>query len=187
MACRLDRERQRADRNTRTEGATGEDHRRPAHPLFLLALIVFAAVGLAACGVDPHQARLCERVLVAVEADAGRLLVLRRETVADDPNAVAIIYARPPVTEVEHRLVCRYGGGGFADDRLMLTGVELEREGNALSAVRLHMLRVWLSFGADMAPKLIDVTSSRTSESIVKECFDLRFWCIIYQKKHIIN
>ena len=81
---------------------------------------------------------------MAVEADTGRPSVLRRDTVSDTPNAVAIIYARPPLPDVEHRLVCRYGGSGFAAGRLTLTGVELDRRGTALSPVRLHMLRVWL-------------------------------------------
>src|SRR5690606_27019968 len=111
-----------------------------------LAALALAG-GLVACAeVDPEQARLCERLLPAIEAEGAQIELVRAQAATEAENAVRIDYrVVQPDGVADHRwITCRFGGGGFERDRLRLTGVVTAAEGT-LSDVRVFMLRrYWL-------------------------------------------
>ena len=117
---------------------------RPAGRAATLALLVT----LAACAsrLDVEQARLCERLVPALEASNVTTAVTARETDPTATHAVLIRYRveAADAAAAERWLSCRFGGSGLARDRLLLTGIVSDREG-PLSEVRLFMLRrYWL-------------------------------------------
>jgi branched-chain amino acid transport system permease protein len=116
----------------------------PALRATLLALLL----PLAACGgVDVEQARLCERLIPALEQLGAAFVVTARETDATAAHAVLIRYrlqATDTAAEAPRWLSCRFAGGGFAEGRLRLSGVTTERAG-ALSEISVFLLRrYWL-------------------------------------------
>ncbi|HSA79332.1 MAG TPA: hypothetical protein VLE23_00835, partial [Geminicoccaceae bacterium] len=106
---------------------------------------------LAACAeLDVEQARLCERLIPALEEAGTDIAVTGREVDPVAPNAVLVRYRalEPGAAEApqsaERWLSCRFAGRGFERDRLMLTGLVTDREGE-LSEVRTFLLRrYWL-------------------------------------------
>jgi branched-chain amino acid transport system permease protein len=100
---------------------------------------------LAACGApDPEQARICERLIPALERDGARYEIVAREAVADDPTAVRIVYV-VEVGDARRRtgVTCRFAGAGLARERLRLEGVATDA--GSLSPVEVFMLRrFWL-------------------------------------------
>jgi branched-chain amino acid transport system permease protein len=113
--------------------------RRAAGGMLLLALSACSAL-------DVEQARLCERLIPALEESAAGVEIESREADPAAANAVLIRYRLlEPGGATESRwLSCRFGGRGFERNRLRLTGVATDREGE-LSDVRVFMLRrYWL-------------------------------------------
>jgi branched-chain amino acid transport system permease protein len=101
---------------------------------------------LGACGgFDAEQARLCERLIPALEDSDATITARASDSAA--PNAILIRYTIPathPAATAEHWLSCRFAGSGFAEDRLRLTGVTTDRQG-PLSEIQVFMLRrYWL-------------------------------------------
>ena len=117
--------------------------RRPWRAVAGFALIL-ATAGCAR--IDAEQARLCERVIPGIEGIDARIEVLRSEP---DPGADHGVIVRYRLTEPEGQaaarwLACRFGGGGFQQDRLKLTGVATDQAGE-LSDVQVYLLRqYWL-------------------------------------------
>jgi branched-chain amino acid transport system permease protein len=117
----------------------------------LRALGALAALGLAwslaGCAeADVEQLKICERLIPAVEAEGAEVEVVRRATDPTAANAVRIDYRLIGAQEPADGswISCRFGGSGFARDRLRLTGVVTAREG-ALSEIAVFMLRrYWL-------------------------------------------
>jgi branched-chain amino acid transport system permease protein len=114
----------------------------------LRAIVVGCFLALSACAeLDVEQARLCERLIPALEEAAAELTVIGREVDPAAPNAVLVRYrvqAADARQETERWLSCRFAGGGFERDRLRLVGVVTDREGE-LSEVRTFLLRrYWL-------------------------------------------
>ena len=118
----------------------------------LHATILGCLLALTGCAeVDVEQARLCERLIPALEAAASEIAVTGREVESSAANAVLVRYrvlepgddAEAPQS-AERWLSCRFGGSGFERDRLRLTGVVTDRDGE-LSEVRVFLLRrYWL-------------------------------------------
>ena len=107
-------------------------------------IAVAALLVLAGCGPDPEQARLCERLIPAFEADPAAVERVAAAVDPDDPAAVVVTYAvRGDRNAAVHRIRCRFAGEDFATDRLRLVAVASDRSG-PLSEIRLHMLRLWL-------------------------------------------
>jgi len=116
-------------------------------PLALPGVVGGLLLALSACGgLDVEQARLCERLIPALEEGGGELAIESREVDLTAANAVLIRYRllEPGLAPEDRWLSCRFGGRGFEQDRLRLTGVVTDREGE-LSEVRVFMLRrYWL-------------------------------------------
>lgn len=91
---------------------------------------------LAACGPDPEQGRLCSRLIGAFERTHAATVL---GTVSDERGLV-VDYE---VGGERHWVACRFGGSGLARDRLTLTAVATDREGQ-FSAIGVHMVRRWL-------------------------------------------
>jgi branched-chain amino acid transport system permease protein len=120
-----------------------------------IALAVVLALPLTACArLDAEQARLCERVIPAVEDVGGQIELLGSEPDPSADHGVIVRYrqAEPSGGGATHWIACRFGGGGFARDRLTLTGVTTDQAG-ALSAIQLYLLRqYWLGLYEGQAP-----------------------------------
>ena len=118
----------------------------------LRTTILTCLLALPACAeLDVEQARLCERLIPALEEAASDLTVTGREVDTSAANAVLVRYrvleadeaAEAPQSD-ERWLSCRFGGSGFERDRLRLIGVVGDRDGE-LSEVRVFLLRrYWL-------------------------------------------
>jgi branched-chain amino acid transport system permease protein len=115
-------------------------------------IFVICLLALSACAeLDVEQARLCERLIPALEEAATDLTVTGREVDPAVANAVLVRYralephaAAEAPRSAERWLSCRFGGSGFERDRLRLTGVVTDRDGE-LSEVRTFLLRrYWL-------------------------------------------
>ena len=126
-------------------------------PWIALLLLCF---GLAACGPDPEQARLCADVLDAVDPPLEDQREVRAARDPEDPQSVVLAYRDTagqwgPATEPAERwLRCRFAGGAMDVDRLALVGVETD-QGGPLSPVRLMMLRRWLGmFAGDVGERV---------------------------------
>ena len=96
--------------------------------------------------MDVEQLKICERLIPALEAEDARIGVMRGTADPAVANAVRIEYRL--IGRTKRRtgswISCRFGGSGFARDRLRLTGVVTAREG-ALSEIAVFMLRrYWL-------------------------------------------
>jgi branched-chain amino acid transport system permease protein len=125
--------------------------------LTLLALLL----AVAACGgLDVEQARLCERLIPALEDPGASFVTTARETDPAASHAVLIHYqlhATHTAPAAERWISCRFAGGGFAEDRLRLTGVVTSQDG-PLSDITVFLLRrYWLGLyegqtGAASAP-----------------------------------
>jgi branched-chain amino acid transport system permease protein len=117
--------------------------RRPWRAVGLLAILVLAA----ACSeVDVEQARVCEQLLPALEGEGAAVEVLGRDRHPEAEHGVVIRYRAGTAAGAaeDHWVACRFAGGGFAPDRLQLTGVATDRRG-AFSDIQLFMLRrFWL-------------------------------------------
>ncbi len=114
--------------------------RRPGRAPPGLGLMLGLAIGLAACGLDGEQARLCRSLIPAFEPMA-EVEILGQERHPSRPYAVIIDYRSEDGKE--HWILCRFAGGTLDAARLRLEEVATDREGT-LSPIRLHMLRVWL-------------------------------------------
>jgi branched-chain amino acid transport system permease protein len=105
------------------------------------------AWALAGCAqADVEQLKICERLIPAIEAEDAQIEVVRGTTDPAVDNAVRIEYRLIGAQETSDGswISCRFGGSGFARDRLRLTGVVTAREG-ALSEIAVFMLRrYWL-------------------------------------------
>jgi branched-chain amino acid transport system permease protein len=114
---------------------------------FGAAATLALAWSLAGCTeADVEQLRICERLIPAVEAEGARIEVVRGTTDPEAANAVRVEYRLIEAngTAEGSWISCRFGGSGFARDRLRLTGVVTAREG-ALSEIAVFMLRrYWL-------------------------------------------
>jgi branched-chain amino acid transport system permease protein len=113
-------------------------------------------LALAACsGLDAEQARLCERLVPALETADASIVVTAREPDPAAAHAVLIRYRVEPThtaPAAERWASCRFGGSGFARDRLLLTEIVTDRAG-PLSEVQLFMLRrYWLGLYEGQAP-----------------------------------
>ena len=90
-------------------------------------------------------------MIPALEESAAGIVVEGRAVDPSAPNAVLIRYrvlapqgASAPEPSAERWLSCRFGGRGFEQGRLRLSGVVTDREG-ALSGIRVFFLRrYWL-------------------------------------------
>jgi branched-chain amino acid transport system permease protein len=102
---------------------------------------------VAACSdVDVEQARVCELLLPVLEDPGVSVRVLAREVDPKAEHGVVVRYRAGTAAGIsaERWVACRFAGGGFAMDRLQLTGVATDRHG-AMSDVQLFMLRrFWL-------------------------------------------
>jgi branched-chain amino acid transport system permease protein len=118
-------------------------YRRAFGALAALAL----ARSLAGCAqADVEQLKICERLIPAIEAEGAQVEVVRGTTDPGAANAVRVEYRLIEAngTSEDGWISCRFGGSGFARDRLRLTGVVTAREG-ALSEITVFMLRrYWL-------------------------------------------
>ena len=113
------------------------------------------AWALAGCAqVDVEQLKICERLIPALEAEDARIGVMRGTADPAVANAVRIEYRLIGAHETSDGswISCRFGGSGFARDRLRLTGVVTAREG-ALSEIAVFMLRrYWLDLYEAQGP-----------------------------------
>jgi branched-chain amino acid transport system permease protein len=98
---------------------------------------------LASCSrLDVEQARLCERLIPAIEAPGAPFEIIAREKEGSARHAVRIRYRG--ADGAERWLSCRFAGGGLEQDRLRLIGAATDREGE-LSEVQVYLLRTfWL-------------------------------------------
>lgn len=112
----------------------------------LVGFVLAGLVTLTGCGgLDERQARLCERILPAIEAPDATIRVTDRRSLTQAPPAVRLDYL---VDGPDHAVrpahaVCTFGGSGFAQDRLRLEAVATDR--GPLTPVEVFMLRTfWL-------------------------------------------
>jgi branched-chain amino acid transport system permease protein len=126
-------------------------HRRTFGALAALGL----AWSLAGCAeADVEQLKICERLIPAIEAEGAEVEVVRGAIDPTAANAVRIDYRLIGAQEPsdDSWISCRFGGSGFARDRLRLTGVVTARDG-ALSEIAVFMLRrYWLDLYEAQAP-----------------------------------
>jgi branched-chain amino acid transport system permease protein len=122
---------------------TARRYRQAFGALAALAL----AWSLAGCAqADVEQLKICERLIPAIEAEGAQIEVVRGTAEPAAANAVRIQYRLIGAQGASDGswISCRFGGSGFARDRLRLTGVVTAREG-ALSDIAVFMLRrYWL-------------------------------------------
>ena len=113
------------------------------------------AWSLAGCAeADVEQLKICERLIPAIEAEGAQIEVVRGTTDPAVANAVRIEYRLIGAQGASDGswISCRFGGSGFARDRLRLTGVVTAREG-ALSEIAVFMLRrYWLDLYEAQGP-----------------------------------
>jgi branched-chain amino acid transport system permease protein len=117
--------------------------------------VILALACTACAGPDAEQIRLCERLIPALEDHAVEIVGREEDFAA--PHAVIVRY-RTALTDERHWISCRFGGGGFALDRMRLVGVATDR-GGPLSEVAVFLLRqYWLDLyegqarGTDQRP-----------------------------------
>jgi branched-chain amino acid transport system permease protein len=118
----------------------------------LLALVALAACG----GPDLEQVEVCARLIPALDQ---RAIIIERQSAA--AGALTLHYRATDASgrESAHWISCRFAGRGLQQDRLRVTAVSTDRQGE-LSPVALFMLReYWLGryeaqtrIGADDAP-----------------------------------
>ena len=125
------------------QDARGAHRRR--RPVGTLALAL--AWALAGCAeADIEQVKICERLIPAIEAEGAEIELVRGATDPAAANAVRVEYRviGPNGKTDGSWISCRFGGSGFEQGRLRLTGVVTAREG-ALSEIGVFMLRrYWL-------------------------------------------
>ncbi|HEX3207952.1 MAG TPA: branched-chain amino acid ABC transporter permease [Geminicoccaceae bacterium] len=118
-----------------------------ARQLWRVTLSFTLLLAPAGCArLDAEQARLCERVIPAVEEVEAPVEILRSEPDPSAAHGVVVRYrvAEPAGQAPAHWIACRFGGGGFERDRLTLTGVTTDQAG-ALSDIQVYLLRqYWL-------------------------------------------
>ena len=115
-------------------------------PVLFLALLV-----LAGCGGDREQARICARVVAAVESWADLITerplgaVVVTDAVQDprSTRVVTVSYRFENDPDQLWRGQCRFAGDRLDRDRHVLEAIETASQGS-LSPVRVHMARVWL-------------------------------------------
>jgi branched-chain amino acid transport system permease protein len=142
-----------ARRSGRGQAPATARHRRRAFAI--LAALALAGT-LAGCAeADVEQLRICERLIPAIEAEGAQIEVVGGASDPAAANAVRVEYRvrGPNGASDESWLSCRFGGSGFARDRLRLIGVVTAREG-ALSEIGVFMLRrYWLDLYEAHAPR----------------------------------
>jgi branched-chain amino acid transport system permease protein len=109
------------------------------------AALLGLTLALAGCGgVDVEQARICERIVPALEAPGATVEVAGRAAAPGDPAAVLIDYrVRDARGSRAGFAICRFAGTGLEQGRLRLEGVTTRA--GALSPVEVFMLRrFWL-------------------------------------------
>jgi branched-chain amino acid transport system permease protein len=113
------------------------------------------AWSLAGCTeADVEQLKICQRLIPAIEAEDAQIEVVRGTTDPAVANAVRVEYRVIGANGASDGswISCRFGGSGFARDRLRLTGVVTARDG-ALSEIAVFMLRrYWLDLYEAQAP-----------------------------------
>jgi branched-chain amino acid transport system permease protein len=113
------------------------------------------AWSLAGCTeADVEQLKICQRLIPAIEAEGAQIEVVRSTTDPAVANAVRVEYRVIGANGASDGswISCRFGGSGFARDRLRLTGVVTARDG-ALSEIAVFMLRrYWLDLYEAQAP-----------------------------------
>jgi branched-chain amino acid transport system permease protein len=114
--------------------------RRLGPSAWLLGFLVVVPLG--ACGgPDLEQVDVCARLIPALD---GRAIAIDRESAAEGAITLRYHATDPRGHESEHWITCRFAGRGLQQDRLRLTAVSTDRQGE-LSPVALFMLReYWL-------------------------------------------
>jgi branched-chain amino acid transport system permease protein len=129
-----------------------------ARRLRRVAVLALALLGTACSELDVEQLRICERLAPALEPEGAAIEITGSAVDPTAPNAVRVDYRLvPPDAGAAHWISCRFGGGGFEQDRLRLVGVVSDRAG-ALSEIGVFLLRqYWLdryeTQGATAAPE----------------------------------
>ncbi len=128
---------------------------------------MLAAVGLvlalAGCGgLDREQVDVCARLIPALDQ---RTITIERQSAAG--GTVALHYRATDASgrDSAHWITCRFAGRGLQQDRLRITAVRTDRQGE-LSPVALFMLReYWLGRYAAQARSGADDASGTASGS----------------------
>jgi branched-chain amino acid transport system permease protein len=154
--------RRRSGRGQDLAGARGR--RRTFGALAALCLLS----PLAGCAdADVEQLRICERLIPALEPEGAKIERVRASADPSAAHAVRVDYRvlGPDGAADGGWISCRFGGGGFERDRLLLTGVVTAREG-ALSEIAVFMLRrYWLDlYEAQASPEDGSAGSARSWE-----------------------
>ena len=114
------------------------------------ALLLFCCLlGLAACGADAEQVRLCTATIGAFVEDAERATIVRRERAPDREHAVTVRWQMEG--ESARAVTCTFAGGAFSPGRLELVELALDGRG-PLSESELFWLRRWLAMPAEFLP-----------------------------------
>lgn len=128
------------------QGARADALDAPMRRLLLVAAILAPALGGCAAAIDPEQARLCRRVLPALNPDWTEIRELKATPSADGRPGIRIEYtARAPDGSHRSRFAaCRFAGRVFEPGRLDLVAVETD-EGLLGEARLLFLKRFWLA------------------------------------------
>jgi branched-chain amino acid transport system permease protein len=120
--------------------------RRQWGPVRWIGLLL-ALIATACGGADDQQLRLCRTVLPAIEETGSRIEITESAVDPAAENAVLVRYRSTDGTgeTAAHWLSCRFAGRGFDQDKLKLTSLATDREGQ-LSPVQFYFLRrFWVS------------------------------------------
>lgn len=114
----------------------------------VLASLLIPLLLLGGCSVDIEQQRVCERLIPWFERNTQPVEILHPPHAPVFENAVLLRYRAYDHfgTASEHWLTCHFASGQFTLDRLRLTSVSSDREGE-LSALQLALLQtLWLDY-----------------------------------------
>ena len=106
-----------------------------------LACLLLGLLAGACGGPDLDQLDVCTRLIPALD---DRRIEIELESAAEDAVTVSYRAITPDGRESAHWITCRFAGRGLQQDRLRVTAVSTDRQGE-LSPVALFMLReYWL-------------------------------------------
>ena len=98
---------------------------------FLRALTGIVLLPVAACGPDVGQVLICER-LVQEFVEPGEtieIIASAQDRLAANTINIDYLAIRPDGVRRQRRLACRFAGGRFDDDNLILTGLRTDDDG----------------------------------------------------------